>query len=303
MSDRVIVRARSWCFTINNYNDVDQQRLRSLGGDAGLTYLIFGRERGTTGTPHLQGYIQFRNAKVFAVVKRIVGERAHLEKSFASPDSAATYCKKEGDYEEFGTAPVGSGKRTDLIEFIDWLQSLENRPSLREIIIAFPALYNRSGTRLWDFVDAHVPRTALVPVENVVLREWQQDLVSDLGDGVDDRTISFYVDPVGNTGKSFICRYLMTVRDDVQCLRIGKRDDLAHAIDQTKKVFLIDVPRSQMQFLQYSILEMLKDRTVFSPKYHSGMKVLSTTPFVIVFCNENPDMEALSEDRYDIKQI
>jgi len=304
MSDRVITRARSWCFTLNNYDDVDQQRLRNLGGDAGVSYLVFGRELApTTGTPHLQGFVTFKNAKVLAIVKRLVSDRAHYDKSYGTPDSAAIYCKKGGDYEEFGTAPVGTGKRTDLLDFIEWLQSLRTRPSLREIIVAFPSLYNRSGPRLWDFVDVHVPRPILAPADST-LRPWQQDLVSDLSDGdADDRTITFVVDPVGNTGKSFFCRYMMTTRDDVQILRVGKRDDLAHAIDQNKHIFLIDVPRSQMEFLQYSILEMLKDRTVFSPKYHSGTKVLSTTPYVVVFCNEAPDMNKLSEDRYDIKYI
>jgi len=303
MSERNSERVRSWVFTHNNYEDVDQQRLRDIGGDDGCTYLVFGRERGgTTGTRHLQGFVQFRNAKTFAVVRRLLGSRAHVEKSRGTPSSAADYCKKEGDYEEFGTAPTGAGTRNDLREFTEWAASLTERPDRLELIRLWPNLWVRSGHRLWDIVDAFLPPPRLVNPDGP-LRPWQQELVSDLGDGTDDRTITFYVDYAGNTGKSFMCRYLLTTRSDVQVLRIGKRDDLAHAIDQNKHVFLIDVPRSQMEYLQYSVLEMMKDRTVFSPKYHSVTKVLSTTPFVIVFCNEDPDMSKLSADRYDIKHL
>jgi len=303
MSERNTDRARGWVFTHNNYEDVDQQRLRDLGGDAGCTYLVFGRERGgTTGTRHLQGYVQFLHAKTAAVVRRLLGGRAHIERTHGTPLQAADYCKKEGDYEEFGQAPTGAGKRNDLVEFQEWAASLTVRPDRNEVVRLWTPLWVRSGNRLWDVIDAFLPPPRLVNPDGA-LREWQQELLSDLGDGTDDRTITFYVDYVGNTGKSYMCRYLLTTRTDVQVLRIGKRDDLAHAIDPSKHVFLIDVPRSQMEFLQYSILEMMKDRTVFSPKYHSATKVLSTTPFVIVFCNEDPDMSKLSADRYDIKHI
>jgi len=303
MSERNSERARSWCFTHNNYEDVDQQRLRDLGGDAGCSYLIFGRERGgVTGTRHLQGYVQFLHAKTQAVVRRLLGGRAHVERSHGTPTQAADYCKKEADFEEFGTPPVGAGARNDLTEFTSWAAGLTTRPDRYELIRLWPNLWVRSGHRLWDIVDAFLPPPQLVSA-NGILRPWQQELVSNLSDGTDDRTITFYVDYEGNTGKSYMCRYLLTTRIDVQVLRIGKRDDLAHAIDQNKKVFLIDVPRSQMEFLQYSVLEMMKDRTVFSPKYHSVTKVLLTTPFVIVFCNEDPDMSKLSADRYDIKHL
>lgn len=299
MSERV----RAWCFTINNYTDVDEQRLSHLAEDGGCTYLVFGRERGgVTGTPHLQGFIYLLHAKTRAAVKRLVGERSHLERARGTPAQAAAYCKKEGDYEEFGQAPAGAGARTDLDRFVEWVKSRDTRPSESEVIRMWGSLWLRSGSRLFDVIDAHLPRPRLVP-EVVTLQAWQQDLVASLSVESDDRKIMFYIDPVGNTGKSFMCRYLLSERDDVQVLKIGKRDDLAHCVDPSKSVFLVDVPRSQMELLQYSVLEMLKDRMVFSPKYHSRTKILSTTPYVVVFCNEDPDMTKLSEDRYDVHYI
>lgn len=78
---------------------------------------------------------------------------------------------------------------------------------------------------------------------------------------------------------------------------------MAHMISPSKSVFLINVPRTQMEFLQYSILEMLKDRMVSSPKYNSRMKVLEQVPHVVVFSNEAPDLAKMTMDRYDVREI
>ena len=87
---------------------------------------------------------------------------------------------------------------------------------------------------------------------------------------------------------------------------VGKRDDLAHAVQQDKKYFFFDVPRTQLEYFQYSILEQLKNRIVFSPKYSSRVKVLDHIPYVVVFCNEQPDRTKLTADRFytmNIRQI
>ena len=44
-------RSNNWCFTLNNYTDESQQKVRDLG--VGAEYLVFGRELGESGTPHL----------------------------------------------------------------------------------------------------------------------------------------------------------------------------------------------------------------------------------------------------------
>jgi hypothetical protein len=91
--------------------------------------------------------------------------------------------------------------------------------------------------------------------------------------------------------------------DECQLLKVGKEADMCYAIDESKTIFLIDVPRSKMEFLQYSVLEQLKDRMVFSTKYNSRMKILRSTPHVVVFCNEAPDKSKLSRDRFEEYQV
>ena len=59
----------------------------------------------------------------------------------------------------------------------------------------------------------------------------------------DSRTINFVVYTIGNSGKSWLCKYLMTNREsDVQYMRFGKEGDLAYLNDETKSIFLFDVP-------------------------------------------------------------
>lgn len=144
-------RAKRWVFTLNNYTDEDQQRLRSIFPSDSVDYLVFGREIGETGTPHLQGYIHFRFRQYLAQAKAVVSQRAHLEVSRGNPTQAADYCKKDGDFEEFGVLPNGQGSRTDLKEAQEWVRSFveeNNRaPTATELALQHPAAFIR-----YDFV-------------------------------------------------------------------------------------------------------------------------------------------------------
>lgn len=116
----------------------------------------------------------------------------------------------------------------------------------------------------------------------------------------DKREIIFIVDRRGNSGKSWFARYFSMLHNDAQIIVPGKKADMAHVVDDQKKTFFIDAPRSkQGEFIQYDFLEELKNGYVFSPKYESSLKILRT-PHVVVFMNEKPDMSKLSMDRYSI---
>ena len=285
-------------FTLNNYSDEDLEAIRRLE----VTYLVFGKEVApTTGTPHLQGFVVFRSNKRLSGVRPLFFNRAHVSIANGTSVQAAEYCKKDGDFEEFGVLPNSQGKRTDVEKFLDWIKSHDGRPSCKEVIKEFPSLWLRSGDRLMDVVDAYSPKPLLT---NGDFRQgWQTDLQEKLEGDPDSRVVHFVVDETGGCGKTWFCQKYLSTHDDVQVLRVGKRDDLAYCIDETKKFFFFDIPRRQLEYFQYSILEMLKDRLVFSPKYNSKMKILSSVPHVVVFCNEFPDMECLSEDRYDVVNV
>ena len=68
------------------------------GGDNPcVEYLVFGVERGDSGTPHLQGFVQFNSRKTLAQVKAALGTtRVHLEIARGTATEADEYCRKEG---------------------------------------------------------------------------------------------------------------------------------------------------------------------------------------------------------------
>lgn len=310
--------AKRWCFTINNYTAAERQSILDSAGD--FDYLIVAREYGDSGTPHLQGYFILKTKCRLRQVKALsngIFRRAHLEVSRGTPQEASDYCKKgypdphndqehhEADFEEFGELPSTQGKRTDFEKLDDWLEELKEqgiRPTDRQL---YKFNKNLSG-RYWEA--AKRAREFCKPAPKLVnrdmeLRPWQRRVNDLIGEPADDRKIIFVVDENGNSGKSLLVRYLVTKNPDtVQPLRNAKRDDMAHAIDPERSIFLIDVPRGNMQFLQYTILEQLKDRMVFSPKYQSGMKIVNNgdNVHVVVFCNEDPDRTALTDDRYRV---
>lgn len=100
-------RAKNWVFTLNNYTDNDQQRLRDLASSDDVAYLVFGREVGESGTPHLQGYVEFRSRKRLSQLRALVSDRAHYEVRRGTGVEADEYCKKDEDFETFGELSQG----------------------------------------------------------------------------------------------------------------------------------------------------------------------------------------------------
>jgi hypothetical protein len=288
--------AKRWCFTLNNYTPAE---LASIVDSAdNFDYLIVAREHGDSGTPHLQGFVCLQTKLRLNNVKALPGfQRAHLESSRGTPKEASDYCKKDGDFDEFGTLPTGQGKRSEFDTLKEWIKEQDPSPTHRDLAENFPSLWGRYRSAVLSFVDLFGLKPQLV---DGPLRGWQTQLNDIVEAPPNDRQIIFAVDPDGNKGKSWLTRYWFTKRDDLQRLSIGKRDDLAHAIDVTKRIFVFDIPRGQLEYLQYNILEQLKDRMVFSPKYDSRTKILTNLPHVIVFTNEEPDRTKMTGDRYRV---
>lgn len=296
------VISRRWVFTLNNYTAAEEQHVTTSAGTDRVDYLIYGRERGESGTPHLQGFFIVAQPITARQAKALISGRCHIEKARGTSEQARDYCKKDGDFVEFGIFPRQRGRRTDWDAYKDWLATRTSIPTRREILLEFPALCARYPEACLEYAEAIIGAPRLT--DSAPRPGWQQDLARELASSPDSRSIRFLVDPEGNSGKSWFCKWCLSdYPDSTQVFRVGRRDDLAHVISVEKTIFLFDIPRGQMDFLQYSILEMLKDRMVFSPKYHSTMKTLRSLPHVVVFCNEQPDMTKLSRDRYSVTTI
>ena len=90
------VRSCNWVFTVNNYDSCPL-----LPDNA--KYLTYGFEVGDSGTPHLQGFIFYKNA--VAMPKSFL-PTAHWEPMRGSQAQAIDYCHKDGDFIELGTRPL-----------------------------------------------------------------------------------------------------------------------------------------------------------------------------------------------------
>lgn len=138
--------AKHWCFTLNNYSTNEFESLVAAGTEFpegwDLQYLVFGREQGESGTPHLQGFVSFSKRKTLSRVKSYISSRAHLEPAKGSPKQASDYCKKDGEFEEYGTLPGGQGTRSDLVGIAN---KVKNGESLKRIAEEHPASFIRYG--------------------------------------------------------------------------------------------------------------------------------------------------------------
>ena len=100
-------RYRSFAWTLNNYTNEDICYLNEYSYL--FNYLVYGKEVGKNGTPHLQGYCYFKNAKSFTAAKAALPGQPHIEVCHHSPQQNADYCKKGDDFKEWGTIPLITG--------------------------------------------------------------------------------------------------------------------------------------------------------------------------------------------------
>ena len=92
---------RRWAFTINNYDAEEPWRTaETLSEQKTIKYLVVGRELApTTGTRHLQGYIEYFSCRSFNGVTRHIfsmfNGNAHVEVAHSSIKENVDYCTKE----------------------------------------------------------------------------------------------------------------------------------------------------------------------------------------------------------------
>ena len=247
---------RRVCFTMNNYSETTWntwiQRLSEFK-------VVMGKEVGESGTPHIQGYVEFPKPKKFSTVKNLL-PGAHLEKARGSRQDNITYCTKEGN-ETFSNFPIPL-KQQVLCEYI-----------------------------------------------GIQWYEWQQKIIDLYHTVPDKRKIHWFVDPVGNHGKSFLTRF-MVLKYGV-LLAGAKKADVFYQVqkrledendEDAFRMVILDIPRHNEAFINYGVLESLKDGIILSTKYEGGTFVFPV-PHVVVMANIPPDMSKFSLDRWDITEL
>lgn len=115
ISEKPQSRHRSWSVTINNPTEEDYAILKDpcFIEDNGIKSVYFGEEIApSTGTLHLQGYIQFHNDRTLSRVSKML-PRAHLESmiKYSSNECLLAYCEKDKKpILDYGNKPIRQKK-------------------------------------------------------------------------------------------------------------------------------------------------------------------------------------------------
>ena len=245
-----------WCFTFNNYSKEDIEILVPEI-DALAKRGIIGREVGEWGTPHLQGYVEFKKK---CRPKNLFDERIHWEKAKGGPRANYEYCSKDGN--------------------VIWRKG-------------FPPIWATKKTKV-------LKKEELYP--------WERQICETIEVEPDDRTIWWYWSKSGNTGKTTFAKYLV-INHEATVLA-GKGADVRNGVCEyvkrngfTPHLIVYPIPRSfNSDYLSYESIENIKDMLFYSGKFEGGM-VCGNCPHVVIFANEPPNVNKMSEDRWKVFEI
>jgi len=321
------VRRHRW--TWNNYTEADVEHLKSFS-EKDCDYIVFGREIApTTGTPHLQGYVEWRNGTSGQTLQNKFGSnKIWVFTCQAARDFNIKYCKKgEQPKDEWNTLKdKGSnyGLNADIVEltfkekhqgkaseFTALYEAMLDTPDYAELLEQHAELCIKYSTGVKTALTEIKAREAKAKLkqrfEGCQFTKWQKSLIDELKyTEPNDRTVIWYIDDSdnggrgGKKGKTWLSKYILSHMNAARFVN-AKSSDLAHAYND-EEIVIFDLTRSNEGAVNYSIMESFKDGMLFSPKYNSHSKIFAS-PHLIVFANWAPDMEKMSADRWVIRRF
>lgn len=124
--------AKHWCFT-------SYEEKSPFMGHGEVSYCIVGREVcPKTKRKHLQGYLCLKDRKRISFLKKI-DPKCHFEVKRGTVSEAINYCKKDGDFEEFGDTPDESGSNNSFRHCVE----LAKAGKMEELSDEYPGLFTR----------------------------------------------------------------------------------------------------------------------------------------------------------------
>lgn len=274
-------KKRSWILTINNPTDEDWQQLDELNLDEKVKDLIAQDEIGKEGTEHIQMFINWNNARTFNSMKKLF-PKAHIEfvKDFIK---AAEYCMKEESRN-----PLGKN-----------IKKIESKTLLK---LAHGTMEQTHSTIVNGTRD---------PLEEKEPYNWQKEIIELVEQDPDERTIHWYWDSKGCSGKTTLAKHLVINNDDI-LFCTGSAKDVKYMVstwinnnkyERHPHMIIFNFVRSfEKDYISYQAIEEVKDGIFMSSKYESNM-IVYNPPHVICFSNSPPNIEKLSKDRWNIKEI
>lgn len=142
--------SRNFEFTHNNYTQEDINKILNWK----CQYVVIGEEIApTTGTPHLQGYVQFKSSVLWkTVTNKKNKDYGFIDKwcKVSERRCPIEYCKKDGKYHENGS-PKAQGNRSDLNDLKDRI--LNNETTVSDLLVEDANVYHQYGRTLEKLED------------------------------------------------------------------------------------------------------------------------------------------------------
>lgn len=291
--------SKYWCFTLNNPTTNINETLDKRIEEGTMKYYVYQLEKGENGTPHYQGYIELDKRSKLSAMKKIMYE-AHWEMRKGNQEQCIKYCTKEesrleGPWSSGELVQDQTGKRSDLRNL---QESIKANLTYEELIDEHPEVMAKYPHFANTCIAIQKRKTMKLP--DYPLHKWQQELVDYVEGPVDDRKIRWYIDYKGRAGKSHMAKKMLKEKNAFWSPG-GKCADLALAY-QYQDIVVFDFSRSKEDCVNYDIIEQFKNGLIFSPKYESAAKCCDP-PHVIVFSNFAPDLNKLTDDRWDIIKL
>ena len=266
-------RGKRWAVTLDGWDKADLNALKAyFDTDAVLCACISAESGKNKCHPHWQIYFELVNESTNIRLKliEILGhKRAHIEAALGTKEANVAYV--------YGIKKDWEGG------FIRYAKNVE-----------VPKTYNPVPSKFWD---------------NFVPRPFQQDVINIARTEPDRRTIYWFWEPEGNTGKTRLAEYLHIFHAAI--ITGGKSADMKHAVvrwteiaGQTPTIIIADICRSD-EFTKdgAKAIEGIKNGLFFDGKYESAMMHSYVKPHVFCFSNEAPDKSLMSNDRWKIYKI
>lgn len=266
---------KTWTFTWNNYpaDWADQMAARK----GLLDGLMGGEEVGEKGTPHIQGWLEFKKKNRWSSLK--LSSEIHWEKANGTPLQNSQYIHKglqpKEEWEELGISGPNYGKDAKVTK---WGTGIVEEP--------------------YKYVSDLVPRG------------WQLKLLDILEKKPDNRSVWWLWEPMGKCGKTSFQKHYLSLHEDCIVLS-GKAADMKNAVltylkenkGKPPRVVFCNIPRSvEEKYVSFTGIEEIKDMLFYSGKYEGGM-VNADPPHLIMFGNWEPMTYTLSGDRWNIVRL
>lgn len=163
-------QSKNWCFTLNNPEV-------QLEWADNVKYAVWQLEQGESGTPHYQGYVEFKTNQRFNALK-LLQPRAHWEPRRKTRVAAIKYCTKDDSridgpwfYPEEGVAEVERVRRPTSAELalLDAKKDIETTTmTLEELIEKHFYAFARNQKFLTDYYNKQV-RNQRAAIPDVIL--------------------------------------------------------------------------------------------------------------------------------------